>query len=104
VYSDLNSQNINWYTGNGGVFTKQSDFIPTPLMATGRGYMDIQMSPIDKNMLMYGTSDSASDLHVKRLIMAANGAISWSNPLLTAVETTLPQTISSPFSFAWWYK
>ncbi|MEN9552240.1 MAG: hypothetical protein RI935_617 [Candidatus Parcubacteria bacterium] len=104
VYSDLNSQNINWYVGNGGTFTRQSDFVPTPLMATGRGYMDIQMSPIDKNILMFGTSDSANDLHVKRLIMQAGGAIQWSNPLSTAVETTLPQTISSPFSFAWWYK
>lgn len=104
VYSDLNSQNINWYTGNGSTFTRQSDFTPTPLMATGRGYMDIQMSPIDSNMLMFGTSDSAGDLHVKRLNMTTAGALQWSNPLSTAVETTLPQTISSPFSFAWWHQ
>jgi hypothetical protein len=104
VYSDLNSQNINWYLGNGGTFTRQSDFIPTPLMATGRGYMDIQMSPIDQNMLMYGTSDSASDLHIKRLLLNSSGVFQWSNPLTTAVETTLPQTISSPFSFAWWHQ
>lgn len=104
VYSDLNSPYINWYTGNAGVFTRQSDFVPTPTMATGRGYMDIQMSPIDKNMLMFGTSDSASDLHVKRLLMNASGTMQWSNPLTTAVETTLPQIISSPFSFAWWHQ
>lgn len=104
VYSDLNSQNINWYVGNGGSFTRQSDFAPTPLMATGRGYMDIQMSPIDQNMLMFGTSDSASDLHIKRLTLASNGALVWTNPLTSAVETTLPQTISSPFSFAWWHQ
>lgn len=103
VYSDLNSQHITWFTGNIGVFTKQSDFVPTPLMATGRGYMDIQMSPLDKNMLMFGTSDSSSDLHIKRLTMNASGTLQWSNPLTTAVETTLPQIISSPFSFAWWH-
>ncbi len=104
VYSDLNSPNINWYIGNAGVFTRQSDFAPTPLLATGRGYMDIQMSPIDKNMLMYGTSDSASDLHIKRLTLNASSSIAWSNPLTVAVETTLPQIISSPFSFAWWHQ
>jgi hypothetical protein len=104
VYSNLNSPNINWYTGNGGVFTRQSDFVPTPLMATGRGYMDIQMSPIDSNMLMFGTSDSANDLHVKPLTLQSNGTLIWGNPLDVAVETTLPQTISSPFSFSWWQK
>jgi hypothetical protein len=104
VYSDLNSPNINWYTGNAGVFTRQSDFTPTPILATGRGYMDIQMSPLDQNILMFGTSDSASDLHIKRLTMNASGTLQWTNPLTTAVETTLPQIISSPFSFAWWYQ
>lgn len=104
VYSDLNSGNINWYTGNAGVFTRQSDFVPTPILGTSRGYMDIHMDPVDKAQLMYLTSDSSSDLYAKRLVLSGTSTLTWTNSDGVALETTLPQVISSPFSFAFWKK
>lgn len=103
VYSDLNSSNINWYTGNQGVFTRQPDFVPSTSIASPRGYMDIHMNPLDQAQLMYLTSDNGSDLFAKRLMLTGTSTFTWTNsdggpPL----QTTLPQIISSPFSFAFW--
>ena len=103
VYSDLNSTNINWYTGNAGVFTRQPDFVPGTPIASPRGYMDIHMNPLDQAQLMYLTSDNGSNLFAKRLMLTGTSTFTWSNsdggP---ALQTTLPQIISSPFSFAFW--
>lgn len=102
VYSDLGSTNINWFSGNAGVFTRQPDFIPTPGIASPRGYMDIYLNPRDQSQFMYMTSDGARDLFAKRLIMTGTSTLTWSNSDGGALETTLPQVISSPFSFAFW--
>ncbi len=102
VYSDLNSTNINWYTGNSGVFTRQPDYIPSPSIASPRGYMEIYMNPRDRSQFMYLTSDNNDRLFAKRLIMSTTSVLTWSNSDGGALETTLPQTISSPFSFAFW--
>ena len=105
VYSDINSGNLNWYTGNLGVFTRQPEFAVTPTMATSRGYMDIYMDPVDRAQLMYVTSDSSNRLYAKRLVMSGTSTLAWSNSDGGgALETTLPQVISSPFSFAFWQK
>lgn len=102
VYSDLNSSNVNWYTGNAGVFTRQPDFVPNPSLGTSRGYMDIQQDPVSQNQLMFVTSDSTSRLYAKRLIMTASSTFNWSNSDGAVLETNLPQVISSPFSFGFW--
>jgi Tfp pilus assembly protein PilV len=103
VYADLNSSDINWYLGNAGTFTRQTDFVPSTAVAFPRGYMDIQMNPRDASQLMYLTSDNSSDLFAKRLILTGTSTFTWSNSDSgTALETTLPQIISSPFSFAFW--
>lgn len=103
VYSDLSSTAINWYTGNAGVFTRQSDFVPTNPIASPRGYMDIHMNPRDQSQLMYLTSDNNSDLFAKRLMLTGTSTFTWTNSDAgNALETTLPQIISSPFSFAFW--
>jgi hypothetical protein len=60
------------------------------------------MNPRDQAQLMYLTSDGNSDLYAKRLVMTSTSTLSWSNSDGGALETTLPQTISSPFSFAFW--
>jgi hypothetical protein len=104
VYSDLNSGNINWYSGNANVFTRQPDFVPSPAIATSRGYMDIHLDPIDKSQLMYLTSDSNSDVFAKRLLLTSTSSYVWSNSDGGPIGTTLPQIISSPFSFAFWQK
>jgi hypothetical protein len=64
--------------------------------------MDIHLNPRDPAQLMYLTSDNNSDLFAKRLMMSATSSISWTNSDGGALETTLPQIISSPFSFAFW--
>ncbi len=102
VYSDLSSPNINWYTGNAGVFTKQPDFVTTPGIGTTRGYMDIYLNPRDQAQFMYLTSDSNKGLFAKRLIMTGTSTMTWSDSDGGPLETNLPQTISSPFSFAFW--
>lgn len=103
VYADLNSSNINWYLGNGGTFTRQTDFTPSGAIAFPRGYMDIQMNPRDTSQLMYLTSDNSRDLFAKRLILTGTSTFTWSDSDGGApLETTLPQIISSPFSFAFW--
>ncbi len=103
VYSDLSSTAINWYTGNAGVFTRQADFVPTSPVASPRGYMDIHMNPRDQSQLMYLTSDNNSDLFAKRLMLTGTSTFTWTNSDGgSALETTLPQIISSPFSFAFW--
>lgn len=103
VYSDLNSTNINWYTGNGATFTRQPDFVPTSPIVSPRGYMDIHMNPRDQAQLMYLTSDNASDLFAKRLMLTGTSTFTWTNSDGgNALQTTLPQIISSPFSFAFW--
>jgi Tfp pilus assembly protein PilV len=104
VYSDLNSPNVNWYIGNAGVFTRQPDFVPSPLMATSRGYMAIDQDPVSQNQIMYTTSDSSSRLYAKRLILVGTSTLTWTNSDGVALETSLPQTISSPFSFGFWQK
>jgi len=100
----LNSANINWYTGNGGVFTRQTDFVPNPTVGTSRGYMDIQQDPVSQNQLMYVTSNSTSHLYAKRLVMTASTTFAWSNSDQAALESNLPQVISSPFSFGFWQR
>ncbi len=103
VYSDLNSTDINWYTGNGGTFTRQTDFTPSNPIAFPRGYMDIHMNPRDPAQLMYVTSDNNSDLFAKRLMLTGTSTFTWTNSDGgTPLQTTLPQIISSPFSFAFW--
>lgn len=103
VYADLNSSNINWYTGNAGIFTRQPDFVPTQAIAIPRGYMDIHMNPRDQSQLMYLTSDNSSDLFAKRLMLTGTSTFTWTNSDNgSPLETTLPQVISSPFSFAFW--
>jgi hypothetical protein len=104
VYADLSSGNINWYSGNGGVFTRQPDFTPSSPIASPRGYMEIFMNPRDKSQLMYMTSDNARDLYAKRLIMTGTSTLTWTNSDGGPLETTLPQIISSPFGFAFWHK
>jgi Tfp pilus assembly protein PilV len=102
VYSDLSSGAVNWYTGNAGIFTRQTDFAASPAIASPRGYMDIHMNPRDQSQLMYLTSDNSRDLYAKRLMMTGTSTLTWTNSDGGALETTLPQTISSPFSFAFW--
>jgi Tfp pilus assembly protein PilV len=102
VYSDSVGGGISWYTGNQGTFTLESDFVTVPSMIPTHGYMDIQQDPNSPDQFMFITSDNANDLYAKRLILTGTSTLTWSNSDGGALETTLPQTISSPFSFTFW--
>ena len=102
VYQDQGSNNVDWYVGNAGTFTKQTDAAVSPSPANPKGYLDIQMNPLSEDQLMYVISDNANDLFAKRLAMTAVPAFTWTNSDGTALETTLPQKINSPFAFAYW--
>jgi Tfp pilus assembly protein PilV len=103
VYADLNSPNVNWYTGLGGVFTRRPDFVATPAIATPRGYMDVQSNPFDQTQLMFLTSDNAKKFYAKRLTLTGTSTLTWSNADQGAsLVTSLSKITSSPFSFAFW--
>ena len=100
-YADQGSSAIDWYTGNGGSFTKETDFVTSPSL-NGPIYFDIQMNPLSKDQLMMLVSDGANDLFSKRLTMNATPTFTWTNSDGTTLETTLPQSINSPYSFIFW--
>ncbi len=102
LYEDQNSNSLNWYVGNVGVFTVQGDFVVFPAPVNPNGYYDIQMNPLSKDQLMFCFSDNNNDLFCKRLAMSAVPAFTWTNSDGAVLETTLPQKITSPFAFAYW--
>lgn len=102
VYDDQGGGWVNWYTGNVGVFSSQTDFVPSTTFVPNQGWYDIQMNPANKAELMFLTTDSDNDLFAKRLTMTAAPIFTWSNsdggPVLTAA---LPQNTVSPFGFTY---
>jgi len=102
IYGDQGSNRIDWYAGNAGVFTFQADIVMVPATNNPYRWVDIQMNPMSKDMLMYCYADSNSDLYCKRLVMTATPVFTWTDSDGAALNVTLPQTIASPFSFAFW--
>ncbi len=100
-YVDQGSSRIDWYVGDTSNFAKQTDVNQTPAPKSSK-YIDIQMDPVAKDQLMAVMSDGDNDLFAKKLVMTATPTFSWTNPDGTALTTTLPQFISSPFAFAYW--
>lgn len=102
VYNDRAERNISWYVCNAGSCSLQSDFVVSPLFANPQKFYEIQMDSVNRDQLMFTLSDNSSDLFSKRLVMTAAPAFTWTNSDGSALETTLPQVINSPFSFAFW--
>jgi Tfp pilus assembly protein PilV len=100
AYNDSGSINIGYFVGNGSTFTQQTDFTASPVFASPQKYYQIEMNPLSKDQLMFCLSDNASDLHCKRLVMSATPAFTWTNASVAALTLILPQSINSPFSFA----
>ena len=99
-YVDSGSATIDWFTGNLGTFTKQSDVSVTPSYSNPNGTLNIEMNPSLKDRLMYTFSDKNNSLFAKRLVMGATGIFTWTDSDSIALTTTLPQTTNRPFSFA----
>jgi len=100
-YADQGSSAIDWYTGNGGTFTKQADFTQSPA-PSGPIYYQVEMNPLTKDQLMSLVSDGASSMFAKRLVMDATPTFTWTNSDGAVLVSTLPQGINSPYSFAFW--
>ncbi|MEI6690572.1 MAG: hypothetical protein WCL07_02365 [bacterium] len=103
MYDDQGAGNIGWYVGNAGVFTLQTDFVPTPTFANNQGYYQFDIDPKNSDRGIFIVADNSNDLFGKRLVMNATPTFSWSNSdSSTALELNLSQVISSPYNFAYW--
>ncbi|MEP7167123.1 MAG: hypothetical protein ABI758_04060 [Candidatus Woesebacteria bacterium] len=100
VYNDAATTNIGWYVGNGSaVPVLQTDFVPTPVFAAPQRWYELTTLP---QALMLTVTDNGSDLFAKRLVMnPPTPTFVWTN-IGTALETSLGQSGSSPYSFALW--
>lgn len=103
VYNDSGATNIGWYACNASACgAAQADFAASPIFANPQKYYELQMNPLSKDQLIFTLTDNLNDLYSKRLVMTAVPAFTWTNSDGAALETTLPQSINSPFSFAFW--
>ncbi|NTU69565.1 hypothetical protein HGB13_01890, partial [bacterium] len=103
AYNDSGTTNIGWVVGSAGTFTLQADFAPTPVFASPQIWYDMDVNPNSLDTLMFSVSDNGSDLFMKRLIMTAAPAFTWTNADGgVALETTLSQSTSKPFAFTFW--
>lgn len=105
AYNNSATTTINWYTGNLGVFSVGSTFVPIPVFANPQKWYEIAINPKSKDQLMFTVSDNAFDLFAKRLVMTSVPGFTWTNSSGgTAVEINLGQATVKPFSFAYWQK
>ena len=105
VYADNKSNNVNWYLGNQGTFSPQTDFAISPKFAATQNWFKINTDPKNQNQLMLTVADNNSNLFAKRLIMTSTPAFTWTNSDGgAAIETNLGQPIVNPFGFAYWQK
>lgn len=103
VYHDKNATRVGWYVGNGGTFTKQSDFNPTPTLNKTQGWYDLSVNTTVRNRVMFTLSSATADVFAKRLEMTAGPTFTWTDANGGSALTSLsPQITSSPFSFAYW--
>ncbi len=103
TYDDQGGGWVNWVVGNAGTFTTQTDYVPPTTFTPNQGWYDIQTDPQNKNQLMFTLSDGANMLWAKRLTMSAGPSFAWTEADGgTSLEATLPQSITSPFSFAYY--
>jgi len=103
VYNDAAATNIGWYLGNAGTFTLQGDFNPTPAFNATQRWYDIAMDPLNQDEMMFSVSSSPGSLFAKQLLMTApTPTFAWSNSDgSAALQTSLTQLTTSPFSFAY---
>jgi hypothetical protein len=102
VYGDQGSNNVDWYVGSAGVFTKQTDATILPPPTNPNRSISIIQSIKNPDQLMYTFVDNVNSLYSKRLVMTSTPTFTWTNSDGSALSTTLPQTINNPFSFAYW--
>ncbi|PKM98533.1 MAG: hypothetical protein CVU79_02590 [Elusimicrobia bacterium HGW-Elusimicrobia-3] len=103
AYNDAAATNVGWYVGNGGVFTAQADFTPSPLFANPQRYYDLEQDPVNRDRLVLTLADSNADLFAKRLVMNAAAAFTWTNTEGgAALEPNLGSALAGGYSFVFW--
>ena len=103
VYQDLRARDITWYVCNLSSCTKQKDFNVTPDFANPQLYYSIEIDPFKKDNLVFTVSDSSNNLYSKNLMMTAAPSFTWTDADgAVSLQTTLPQGINGPFSYAFW--
>jgi hypothetical protein len=103
AYNDAAATNVGWYVGNGGTFSAQTDWSPSPAFANPQRYYDLKQDPVNRDRLILTVADSNSDLFAKRLTMNASAAFAWSNADGgAALETDLGSALSGGYSYVFW--
>ncbi|MBI4084637.1 MAG: hypothetical protein HY431_01905 [Candidatus Levybacteria bacterium] len=103
VYNDQGSTPLRWLVGNGSSFALQSEILNSPTMGNPEKWQDIQMDPKNRDRLIFTYNDINSDLFAKRLVMTSEPVFTWTHSDgEAALETTLGQATSSPYSFSYW--
>jgi hypothetical protein len=103
VYNDAAATNLGWYVGNGGTFTPQTDFAPSPAFANPQRYYDLKQDPVFRDRLIFTLADSNADLFAKRLVMTSAAVFTWTNADGgAALEPNLGSALAGGYSFVFW--
>ncbi|OGR76399.1 MAG: hypothetical protein A2X32_12450 [Elusimicrobia bacterium GWC2_64_44] len=103
TYNDSAVTNLGWYVGNGGAFTAQTDFTPSPVFANPQRYYDLEQDPVNRDRLIFTLADSNADLFAKRLVMTSVPAFTWTNTEGgSALEPNLASPLAGGYSFVFW--
>ena len=103
AYNDSGATNVGWYVGNGGTFSAQTDFTPTPAFANPQRYLSLQQDPVGRDRLLLTVADSSADLFAKRLTMTSAAAFAWTNADGGgALEANLASPLAGGYSFVFW--
>jgi len=103
TYNDAAVTNLGWYVGNGGTFTAQTDFTPSPVFANPQRYYDLEQDPVNRDRLVFTLADANADLFAKRLVMTSVPAFTWTNAEGgAALEPNLGSALSGGYSFVFW--
>lgn len=103
VYDDQGSGNVNWSVGNAGSFAIQTDWMPTVQMGNNQGTLKLVMDPKNPDRALLLVVDTLNELWVKRIVMSAVPAFTWTNTDGGAfITNTLPQNTGSPIGFNYW--
>ncbi len=103
AYNDAGTTNVGWVVGNGGNFTTQTDWTPTPAFANPQRYYDLRQDPVNRERVMLTVADSNDALYAKRLVMTAAAAFTWTNADGgAALEANLGSALAGGHSFVFW--
>lgn len=103
VYNDTGTGTLDWVVGNGGTFTVQGDWTPTPMFNTNVGSYKLISDPKNLDRLLLLVADGNNDLFVKHITMNSTPAFTWTNSDGgVAIDANLSGFVANPFDFDFW--